>query len=687
MIGDPAHARRFRPGPAEHARALGRLVRIFRAEAPDIVHAYLAAANVLGPVAARLAGVPRVIVSKRSGTFYQEAFPLLRFLERIGSLLADVVMVNSDAVRREVALTEPNREGKFRRIYNGVGPIPRWTPEEIASFRAREGLPPTAPMAVCVSNFFDYKGHVDLVAALARIVGDFPNATCVLIGRDAGSLAATRALAGDLGVLPRLRFAGPRDDVPDFLRAADLFVHPSHQEGFSNAILEAMAAGLPVVACDVGGNPEAVVDGATGRLVPPRSPERLADAMSEFFGDEGKRSGDGGGGEAPRRRAFLPRTDGGRGRGDVRIACTAQGRGRVSAGEVRPYYGDKLESLRDIFGAAEVRAEDRRIVVDGRGYPVIDDVIVLLPQEQWPAGVRARISGAAGQPGGTPGNGFAKDIQFTFGEEWRCFPEILPEHEKEFQQYFDLVNLDSLANARICDLGCGIGRWSHFLKGRCREMVLLDFSEAIFVARENLRGASNALFFLGDLRRMPFRDDFADFLFTLGVLHHLAHRRIARGPGALPLRAHSPRLPVLRIGQPAGVLAWVALRRHGGRFALSRTEGPRSPVGVDLGAHDRRLPAADPPGARRAPARVGEQGSVVRFLPGKIAPEDTPGRVRPILHANRAAVPERGDPRPSGHVPRCRCFRRSALLALPVPQGIDPMNPFARNGGNRPCAG
>jgi glycosyltransferase involved in cell wall biosynthesis len=299
-MGDPAHARRFRPGPAEHARALRRLVRIFRAEAPDIVHTYLAAANVLGPVAARLAGVRLVIVSKRSGTFYQAAFPLLRRMERIGSLLSNVVMVNSDAVRREVERTERHQEGKFLRIYNGVAPIPAWTSEEITFFRAREGLPSGAPVAVCVSNFFDYKGHLDLVAAIATVTGEFPETNFVFIGRDAGTLEVTRAAARDHGVLPHIRFAGHRADVSDFLRAADLFVHPSHQEGFSNAILEAMAAGLPVVACDVGGNPEAVVDGVTGFLVPPRSPGRLAEAMSDLLGDEGKRRAMG---EAGKRRA------------------------------------------------------------------------------------------------------------------------------------------------------------------------------------------------------------------------------------------------------------------------------------------------------------------------------------------------------------------------------------------------
>lgn len=184
------------------------------------------------------------------------------------------------------------------------------------------------------------------------------------------------------------------------------------------------------------------------------------------------------------------------------------------------YYLDKAASLRDIFGAAEVEIKDDSIVVDGRTYPVVDDVIVLLPPARWPGGLKEKLS-ASGSEGTGAGGAFAGDIQFTFGREWQKYPEILPGHEDEFKLYFDLVDTGALARARVCDLGCGIGRWSYFLKDKARELVLLDFSEAIFVARKNLAGAKNCLFFMGDIKELPFRENFADLIFSLGVLHHL----------------------------------------------------------------------------------------------------------------------------------------------------------------------
>ncbi len=184
------------------------------------------------------------------------------------------------------------------------------------------------------------------------------------------------------------------------------------------------------------------------------------------------------------------------------------------------YYSNKIASLKDIFGTDDLVLKDDSVIVGEKVFPIINDVIIVLEPSKFPDAVREKI----------PLNNieknkrspmFAKDIQFTFGAEWKKYSSILPEHQDEFRLYFDLVNLNTLKNLRVCDLGCGIGRWSFFLQDKCRELVLIDFSEAIFVARNNLRHCDNAIFIMADLSCLPLKDKFADFLFCLGVLHHL----------------------------------------------------------------------------------------------------------------------------------------------------------------------
>ena len=167
------------------------------------------------------------------------------------------------------------------------------------------------------------------------------------------------------------------------------------------------------------------------------------------------------------------------------------------------YYRNKIDSLQKIFGTKDIELKTHSLRVGPLEYPIAQDVIDL-------TGTVRRTS-----------PDFAEDIQYTFGAEWQAHRDILPEHAAEFAQYFDLVDLTSLRETRVCDLGCGSGRWSYFLKDRCRELVLVDFSEAIYVARQNLQGADHALFFKGDITRLPFANDFADFILCLGVLHHL----------------------------------------------------------------------------------------------------------------------------------------------------------------------
>ena len=183
------------------------------------------------------------------------------------------------------------------------------------------------------------------------------------------------------------------------------------------------------------------------------------------------------------------------------------------------YYARRLDSLRDVFGNEDVTLDVQgRLVVAGKAYPIVDDVVVLLDASEYPPGLRRRLG--LSQPTSQTGE-VSDDIQHTFGAEWQRYPRMLPEHAAEFSLYFDLVDLGELNEKRVCDLGCGMGRWSFFLAPHCREVVLVDFSEAIFVARENLRSYPNTLFIMADIRQLPFRDDFADLLVSLGVLHHL----------------------------------------------------------------------------------------------------------------------------------------------------------------------
>lgn len=168
------------------------------------------------------------------------------------------------------------------------------------------------------------------------------------------------------------------------------------------------------------------------------------------------------------------------------------------------YYRDKIASLQEIFATTDLEVGEKELRVGSKRYSIQQDVIDLTVESS-----------------DNPRTAFAEDIQFTFGAEWTEHGQILEEHETEFRQYFDIVDLASLQQARVCDLGCGSGRWSSFLRDRCRELVLVDFSQAIYVARQNLQDAPNVLFFKCDILQLPFANDFADFIMCLGVLHHL----------------------------------------------------------------------------------------------------------------------------------------------------------------------
>ncbi len=261
-------------------RALVRLWRLLRNERPLVVHGVLPLTNVMAAFAGRAAAVPLVVTSRRALNTHQERVPGWRFADKLGFFLSDVVIANSNAVKADTLRREGGVPEKIRVIHNGID----FSAFHVAAIvrnqvRSELGLPEAAPVLITVANLIPYKGHSELLRALALVQKEYPEVRLLVVGEDRGIEPALKAEAARLRIGQRVLWLGPRSDVPRLLAAADLYVSASHEEGFSNSLLEALAAGKTVVATRVGGNTEMLEEGALGYLVEPGSPSSLADAI------------------------------------------------------------------------------------------------------------------------------------------------------------------------------------------------------------------------------------------------------------------------------------------------------------------------------------------------------------------------------------------------------------------------
>lgn len=269
------------------ARGLGGLlsfVQHTRRLAPDIVHSFLFGSNIIGSFAATIAGVPIVITSRRSLGFFKDGRPHYDLLQRVANRFTDVVVANAEAVRIDTIGREGLDPRRVRVIRNGVDLARFSGAADTSATRAalRGGVGGDGPLVVVVANLIPYKGLEYFIEAWREVLRRMPDACAVVVGEGParGELEERSA-----DVARKLRFVGSRDDVPAILAASDLVVQSSLYEGFPNAVLEAMAAGRPIVATDVGGTVEAVVQERTGLLVPPRDSAALAGAMLHLLTD------------------------------------------------------------------------------------------------------------------------------------------------------------------------------------------------------------------------------------------------------------------------------------------------------------------------------------------------------------------------------------------------------------------
>jgi glycosyltransferase involved in cell wall biosynthesis len=255
-------------------RALIRLVGELRRWKPHVLHTHDFPPHLLGAPAARLARVPVVIHTRHCQTGALTRRQALGL--RISSWLSTMVVAVSEDSGRLLGSREGVPSRKRRVIQNGV---------DVSAYHARHRWSrPPGQRVISVGRLAEVKDYPTLLRAARRVAESLPDFRLEIVG-DGPARASLEALRSDLGLSGCVSFLGERGDVAERLASADVFALASTSEGLSVSLLEAMAAGLPIVATCVGGNPEIVTSGVTGELVPPGNVEALASALLSMLAD------------------------------------------------------------------------------------------------------------------------------------------------------------------------------------------------------------------------------------------------------------------------------------------------------------------------------------------------------------------------------------------------------------------
>jgi L-malate glycosyltransferase len=257
-------------------RQLCRFRRYLAAHRIDIIHAFMTKSAIFGVLAALPSGSPKVITSRLSTGYWYTPFMIRLF--RILNRYTARILTNSHAARDLTVVVEHVAAEKVDVIYNGVDLVEFSRETGEPGFLESLGVPHGAPVVGIVANFRAVKDIGLFLRACTIVSREFPAARFVIVGQ--GPLREQLgALAATLGIGSKVVFSDGRGSVPDYLCRMSVACLSSQSEGLPNAILEYMAAGLPVVATDVGGIREVVEDGASGFLVRVRTPEAFAEPV------------------------------------------------------------------------------------------------------------------------------------------------------------------------------------------------------------------------------------------------------------------------------------------------------------------------------------------------------------------------------------------------------------------------
>lgn len=255
------------------------LQKVFMMEKPDIVHASSYYPSIYARIAAKLAAVP-VLISHEHTVFTTKR-PKRQIISHLVSGFTDLHIAVGIGVREQLIDWYRIPESKVAVVYNGVNTAVFKRTLPVTMAKENLDIPLGAFVIGYVGRLDPGKGHKYLFQAIREIRGKF-NLCCIIAGTGRHEDYVKR-LAEDSGISDITRFLGLRRDIPDLLSAMDVFVLPSFQEGFSNALIEAMAVGCPVIASDIHGNNEAVKNGENGLLVPPGDSSALKGSLETLI--------------------------------------------------------------------------------------------------------------------------------------------------------------------------------------------------------------------------------------------------------------------------------------------------------------------------------------------------------------------------------------------------------------------
>lgn len=272
-----------------------QLYHIMRQGNYDIIHFHGAKAGLVGRIAAVSARCPRTVLTAHNFIIYDEVQLakkiLFKYGERLLSRVTTRIITVSEALRADLIDNYQIKAEQITSVYNGIDTARFSEQRDYAGIKAKWGIGQAKNVIGTVARMAPQKGLHYLLEAMALIKKSNPQrggeTACVIAG-DGPLRAELAEQAKELGIEDEVRFPGFVQDVPGFLACLDIFVIPSVAEGLSITTIEAMAAGLPVVASRVGGLPELVSEGVTGCLVEPRNASALAEAILQMIGEPEK---------------------------------------------------------------------------------------------------------------------------------------------------------------------------------------------------------------------------------------------------------------------------------------------------------------------------------------------------------------------------------------------------------------